>query len=162
MMISIMMQYPFVESSYEFTQIPLKKSINAKVLTTAPINNFILTRPTECLPPIQQHNIFNNQLRIDAVELLQFHDSCQPCQQQLDRLRDLNGTKGTPNIQELFDMRPCYLRKAFRNVWHFNDCFHHVKTSNLTQKHPEKITHSIHKEGNKRLQIVFKLNNRHC
>lgn len=120
MMWSILLGYPFIETSYEFTEIRLSKKITDKVLVASPLNDFIVTEPFICQPS----------------------DQCSLTNQQFNRLRDLNNSKGNPSLQELFDMRPCYLL-GFRNLWLFVDCFSHILTENVTKNNPALVLHDI-------------------
>lgn len=119
-MYSQLFHYPVIAATFNFSQVPLKKKLTERVAVTAPINNFKETKPILCRP--------NNRCSIQRQQLLRIHD--------------LNGTKGLPSLQELYDLRPCYLR-CFRNLWEYNDCFHHQLTSNLFTISEDEIEHDI-------------------
>lgn len=121
---SILYGYPFVESTYDFYHMPLCKNVNARVAAMAKVNDYLTTIPTEC----------------------SVNGSCQLSSQQLTRLRDINSSKGLPSIQELYDLRPCYLR-GFRNLWVFVECFHHILTVNVMKKDAANAIHDIKKHG---------------
>lgn len=123
-MYSAMMHYPAITSTFNFTQVPLKKKLTQRVAITGMINDFKETKPLLCLGQRQ----------------------CELHPRQLLRLTDLNGTKGLPSLQELFDLRPCYW-KHFRNLWHYNDCFHHHTVANLFNEHQDEVLHDIDHRG---------------
>lgn len=75
-------------------------------------------------------------------------------QQHLMRFRDLNGSKGLPFLHELFDLRPCYFQKCFKNLWEYNDCFDHVLTSNLTNHHEGEIFYNMKYRGMHQLTVL--------
>lgn len=116
--------YPTVKSTFQFAQIVLKKKITDKVNAGGRINAFNTTRPIGC----------------------QENQSCAVSPQQILRLNDINGTKGFPSLQEIFDLRPCYF-SCFTNLWTFTECFEIIKTSNVLTSTGDMVFHDMSKYG---------------
>lgn len=120
MMYSQMFRYPIVKSSFKFVQIPLKKSITERVSKMGRINSYNITMPRYC--------------------------DCDISPQHVLRLNDVNGSRGTPCLQELFDFRPCYLH-CFQNLWDFYDCFEYILLSNVFNNNLDLVRHDIRRYG---------------